>query len=360
MMKSRQLQFLFFGLITIVGCLVFINVEVLDGALSVRRRRADDVDAADAVSLAIANALRNQALSGSELLALLNAQQVAQATAIANLTAHIDVAVKLQRQLVSGQPGAHRVRGRDSCANAERRDFQLARSRSPMPRSMSHRPLPAAHVHGVPCAGLRTPDPPTGADTIDARPRVVRAPAALSGEHAKATTPYAVVIFAFNRPEYLQRALRSVVLHLPTDGSYTLVVSQDGDEPGVSELIEREGGAHVLHLHHPRSNVVLDAKQRRFKGYYCLAQHYGWALGELLDRLGFEDVLILEDDIEVAPDLFAYFKAMRPLLDADPTLLTISVRARSHAEPRRAAARCSAPRAHVRTPRSLVPHATPR
>ncbi len=35
-------------------------------------------------------------------------------------------------------------------------------------------------------------------------------------------------------------------------------------------------------------------------------------------------VIILEEDLEIAPDFFEYFAATSPLLDNDPTLLTIS------------------------------------
>ena len=34
-------------------------------------------------------------------------------------------------------------------------------------------------------------------------------------------------------------------------------------------------------------------------------------------------VIILEEDLEIAPDFFEYFAATSPLLDADPTLLTV-------------------------------------
>ena len=43
--------------------------------------------------------------------------------------------------------------------------------------------------------------------------------------------------------------------------------------------------------------------------------YYGWALGALFDEdAGFEGVIILEEDIEVAPDFFNYFTATAPLL----------------------------------------------
>ncbi|CAN0418559.1 unnamed protein product, partial [Ectocarpus sp. 13 AM-2016] len=35
-------------------------------------------------------------------------------------------------------------------------------------------------------------------------------------------------------------------------------------------------------------------------------------------------VIILEEDLEIAPDFFEYFSAMAPLLDSDETLMAVS------------------------------------
>ena len=48
----------------------------------------------------------------------------------------------------------------------------------------------------------------------------------------------------------------------------------------------------------------------KFPGYAYLAVHYGWALGQIFDDpRGYEGVVILEEDIEVAPDFYPYFAA---------------------------------------------------
>mmetsp|Transcript_31705 Transcript_31705/g.79201 ORF Transcript_31705/g.79201 Transcript_31705/m.79201 type:complete len:452 (+) Transcript_31705:91-1446(+) len=166
--------------------------------------------------------------------------------------------------------------------------------------------------------------PPQPADSPSAtatEPAATSVPTVVRGSPP---TPHAVVIFAYNRPAYLERSLRSVLGRLPMDGSHTLAVSQDGDDAGVAAIVEKEGGGKILHLRHPRIQIVLGNKQKHLMGYYCLAQHYKWALDELINRMGFESVIILEDDIEVAPDFFEYFRTMAPLLDNDPSLLTVS------------------------------------
>ena len=58
--------------------------------------------------------------------------------------------------------------------------------------------------------------------------------------------------------------------------------------------------------------------------YHAIARHYGWALGQLFDEKHHSKVIILEDDMEIAPDFFDYFAAAGGLLYEDPTLLCVS------------------------------------
>ena len=60
---------------------------------------------------------------------------------------------------------------------------------------------------------------------------------------------------------------------------------------------------------------------------YCkIASHYEWALTQVFahSRPRFERVVLLEDDMELAPDFFSYFRATAPLLESDPTLFCVS------------------------------------
>ena len=75
--------------------------------------------------------------------------------------------------------------------------------------------------------------------------------------------------------------------------------------------------------------------------YKALAKHFGWALTQVFDgslpgdyKPSYPDyhpkfpqperVIILEEDIKVAPDFFSYMAATAKLLDADPTLYAVS------------------------------------
>ena len=69
---------------------------------------------------------------------------------------------------------------------------------------------------------------------------------------------------------------------------------------------------------------MLPPKEKKFKGYFKISRHYRWALGQVFDRFNHSTVLILEDDLDVAPDIFDYFTSAHPLLSRDPTLWCVS------------------------------------
>ena len=133
----------------------------------------------------------------------------------------------------------------------------------------------------------------------------------------------AVVVIAYNRPQYLDRALKSIFEHHPGSG-FPIYVSQDGENGEVARVIEKHGARRLVH---PRKVLKFKAGTyiAKFPGYSYLAVHYGWALGTLFDDAErFEGVIILEEDIEVAPDFFNYFTATAPLLYQDDSLLCVS------------------------------------
>ena len=152
----------------------------------------------------------------------------------------------------------------------------------------------------------------------------------------------AVVVIAYNRPQYLDRALGSIFKHHPGGGQFPVYVSQDGEQPGVASVIQKHGARRLVH---PRQPVRLKPGTylAKFPGYAYLAIHYGWALNTLFGMPGngasggegggggggggggpFAGVIILEEDIEVAPDFWSYFTHTAPLLEADPSLLCVS------------------------------------
>ena len=135
------------------------------------------------------------------------------------------------------------------------------------------------------------------------------------------TKSLAILVVACNRPAYLERTLRSVVAHRG-DRDYPLVVSQDGTHAEVTEVVRRH--ADIVHLQHVPDPFPDGKSPPGFDGYHRIARHYGWAFGQLFDRMGFDRVIVLEDDLEIAPDFFDYMAACAGLLERDPTIWTVS------------------------------------
>lgn len=106
-------------------------------------------------------------------------------------------------------------------------------------------------------------------------------------------------------------------------------------------------------MHQPdQSDIVVVPKEKKFKGYYKIARHYGWALNTTF-KAGFEYVIIVEgtvfqyffsrpentneqfllnlplspngtDDLNVSSDFYEYFLGTHSLLRDDPSLWCVS------------------------------------
>lgn len=59
-------------------------------------------------------------------------------------------------------------------------------------------------------------------------------------------------------------------------------------------------------------------------GYFKIARHYGWALNQTFHDFGYSQAIVVEDDLEVAPDFFQYFEATLPVLRRDRSLYCVS------------------------------------
>ncbi|CAM9621487.1 unnamed protein product [Pylaiella littoralis] len=145
----------------------------------------------------------------------------------------------------------------------------------------------------------------------------------------------ALLIICANRPEYLKRALDAVAEYHPgssrgTGYSIPVVISQDGSSQQVEDVISQfkdsmAGRAHVIHIRHT-------PPPRETRPYFKLSAHYKWALSQVFDELDLDSydsaskdkTIILEEDLEIAPDFFEYFSATAPLLDSDETLMAVS------------------------------------
>lgn len=119
------------------------------------------------------------------------------------------------------------------------------------------------------------------------------------------------------RAQYLRRALEVALRFRPHPEVFPLIASQDGTDQKVAQLIKD-------HMEHGLVWKHLVFSSNLKTGYQRLCAHYRWALDQILDVLGFQQLIILEEDIEISPDFFSYMTATLPLLWADPELFCVS------------------------------------
>nr|XP_057909273.1 alpha-1,3-mannosyl-glycoprotein 2-beta-N-acetylglucosaminyltransferase a [Doryrhamphus excisus] len=130
-----------------------------------------------------------------------------------------------------------------------------------------------------------------------------------------------ILVIACNRVS-VRRCLDKLLQTRPSDKQFPIIVSQDCGHAETADVI-RSYGSRVTHLTQPDlSDIAVPPEHKKFQGYYKISRHYRWALNQV-----FKDhsaVIIVEDDLEVAPDFFEYFGATLPLLKSDPKLWCVS------------------------------------
>ena len=133
----------------------------------------------------------------------------------------------------------------------------------------------------------------------------------------------AVVIMACNRADYLERTINSVLKYQrPISSRYPLFVSQDGSNPNVkSKALSYDQLSYMQHLDF---EPVQTERPGELTAYYKIARHNKWALDQLFYKHNFSRVIILEDDMEIAPDFFDYFEAAASLLEKDKSIMAVS------------------------------------
>jgi alpha-1,3-mannosyl-glycoprotein beta-1,2-N-acetylglucosaminyltransferase len=99
---------------------------------------------------------------------------------------------------------------------------------------------------------------------------------------------------------------------------------QDCGHEATAEVIKGYGDSITLIEQPDQSEIDVPKKEKKFKGYFKIARHYGWALNQTFNVMNYEQVVIVEDDLEVAPDFYDYFEATLPILRSDPTLWCVS------------------------------------
>lgn len=131
-----------------------------------------------------------------------------------------------------------------------------------------------------------------------------------------------VVVFACNRVS-VKKCLDNLIEYRPNADQFPIIVSQDcGDEPTRNVILSYKEEVTLI-TQPDLSDIEVPPKEKKFKGYYKIARHYGWALNTVFAQ-GYDYVIIVEDDLNVAPDFYEYFLGTQPLLEKDPSLWCVS------------------------------------
>lgn len=132
-----------------------------------------------------------------------------------------------------------------------------------------------------------------------------------------------VLVLACDRSS-VRRCLDKILRYRPSARRFPVIVSQDCGHAETARVIASYGQA-VAHIRQPDlSDIAVPPEHRKFQGYYRISRHYRWALGQVFRTFRYRAAIVVEDDLEVAPDFFEYFQAVLPLLQRDPSLWCIS------------------------------------
>ncbi|XP_061715989.1 alpha-1,3-mannosyl-glycoprotein 2-beta-N-acetylglucosaminyltransferase-like [Cydia pomonella] len=135
-----------------------------------------------------------------------------------------------------------------------------------------------------------------------------------------------VLVMACNRP-YLKRCLESLVRYRPDNNSYPIIVSQDCRHEETRQIIQSFAYVDptISFVEQPdQSDIPGHHVVAHLKGYYKIARHYRFALNHVFRTLQHKAVIIVEDDLEISPDFYEYFRGTYPLLYQDPTIWCVS------------------------------------
>eukprot|EP01116_Phalansterium_solitarium_P019540 TRINITY_DN549_c0_g1_i5.p1 TRINITY_DN549_c0_g1~~TRINITY_DN549_c0_g1_i5.p1 ORF type:complete len:357 (+),score=52.37 TRINITY_DN549_c0_g1_i5:488-1558(+) len=183
--------------------------------------------------------------------------------------------------------------------------------------------LPSLETHGI--AGCISPtaaaEQARRLENAKAEIELLKARIASGAPSLPGGVRVAVIVFCYDRHEYLDRTMQSIMKYLPAE-NFPVIISQDGDIPAVKDVIHKY--PRVAHV--TRWDRSLPPKERAsdLDAYYHISMHYKFGLTQVFDVLQFDAAIVLEDDMEIAPDFFEYFAAMLPLLRSDTSLLCVS------------------------------------
>ena len=74
--------------------------------------------------------------------------------------------------------------------------------------------------------------------------------------------------------------------------SFNFIIYDCGHKE-TADVIRRDYGDKVIFMEQPdQSDIDVPKKEFKFKGYFKIARHYGWALNETLIKRGYKQVFL--------------------------------------------------------------------
>jgi len=133
----------------------------------------------------------------------------------------------------------------------------------------------------------------------------------------------AILVIACNRPS-ISRCINKLLKYRKSKDDFPIIVSQDCIHERTSQVI-KSFGRQLIHIHQPdQKEIKVPSKEKKFSGYFKISRHYKWALNQVFNTYNYGTAIIVEDDLDVAPDFYEYFKATLPILQKDETLWCVS------------------------------------
>ncbi|CAN7991369.1 unnamed protein product [Ixodes hexagonus] len=136
----------------------------------------------------------------------------------------------------------------------------------------------------------------------------------------------AVLVLAYNRLT-VESTLKQLLRYRPPGAWFPVVLSQDGFHKKTAHILRTYQKRHGFQvIQQPDQTKLTNDVTAVFniEGYHRIARHYRWALSMVFDHFNYSAAIVLEDDLDIAPDFFEYFGALMPILRRDPSLFCIS------------------------------------
>ncbi|XP_063631330.1 alpha-1,3-mannosyl-glycoprotein 2-beta-N-acetylglucosaminyltransferase-like [Cydia splendana] len=156
------------------------------------------------------------------------------------------------------------------------------------------------------------------------RVNYLRAPDVGKAESKDTVLP--VLVIACDRVT-VKRCLDNLIKFRPKNETFPIIVSQDCGHNATYQVIKSFTVADpsITVIRQPDlSRIPLKRNNIKYGSYYKIARHFKFALNHVFKILGHEAVIVVEDDLDISPDFYEYFRGTYPLLLKDSSIWCVS------------------------------------